>query len=176
MLIVRSSADLDVLTAALRSALRAVDPQVPLRDIETVSGMLDATVAQPRFIMSLLSTFAGLALVLAMVGLYGVLSYAVQQRTREVGIRIALGANPSNVVRLVVGEGLRLTVAGLVVGGVMALAFGRVLSSLLYGLSPRDPLTFAITLPALAVVALAACLIPARRAARVDPLVALRAE
>jgi putative ABC transport system permease protein len=133
-------------------------------------------VAQPRFNMILLSSFGVLALVLAVVGLYGVMSYLVAQRTREIGVRMALGARPGDVLKLIVGHGLALAAAGVAVGLAAAFAATRVMSSLLFGVSATDPLTFIVTALLLTGVALAASFIPARRAMRVDPMIALRYE
>jgi putative ABC transport system permease protein len=126
--------------------------------------------------MTLLGIFAGLALVLACIGVYGVLAYSVAQRTREIGVRMALGAKPGDVTRMILGRGLRLSAIGLVAGVALAAALGMLLRSLLYGVTPAAPLIYAGTAAALIVVALAACVIPAQRAARVDPVVALRDE
>ena len=135
-----------------------------------------ATVAQPRFRTWLIGIFAALALVLAGVGVYGVMSYTVTQRTSEIGIRVTLGAQPEDVFRIVVGEGLRLALTGVGAGILGALALTRLLQSFLYDINAYDPLTFVGVTLVLTVVALAACYLPARRAMRVDPLVALRNE
>jgi ABC-type antimicrobial peptide transport system permease subunit len=129
-----------------------------------------------RFSLSLLGAFAGLALALALVGIYGVMSYSVAQRTREIGIRMALGAAHGRVLRLVVGQGLRLAGLGLAIGIGCALALSGVLRTLLFGVTATDPVTYAAVAAALGAVALGACWLPARRAARVDPAIALRAE
>jgi putative ABC transport system permease protein len=138
--------------------------------------LLADSVALRRFSMLLLGVFAGVAVALAGVGIYGVISYTVGQRTREIGIRIALGARPRDVLRLVLGRGLGLAGAGIALGLAGGLAVTRVISSLLFGVGARDPLTFASVAALLAAVALLACLAPARRATRVDPMVALRYE
>jgi ABC-type antimicrobial peptide transport system permease subunit len=126
--------------------------------------------------MSLLSLFATLALTLATVGIYGVISYAVSQRTREIGVRMALGANPRDVLRLILGEGLKLVLAGVVLGIIAALAMTRLLATMLYGVSVTNPVIFSSVVLLLVAVSLAACFVPARRAMRVDPIVALRYE
>jgi putative ABC transport system permease protein len=133
-------------------------------------------VTEPRFRTWLIGIFAALALVLAAVGIYGVMSYSVNQRTNEMGIRVTLGAQPNDVFRIVVGEGLRLALIGVGVGLIGALAATRVLRTFLYGVSAIDPVTFAVTAALLTLVAVAACYFPARRATRVDPMVALRYE
>ena len=135
-----------------------------------------ATVTQPRFRTWLIGIFAGLALVLAAVGLYGVLSYSVTQRTNEIGIRVTLGAQRSGIFRIIVGEGLRLALVGVAIGTIAALLFSRVLRTFLYGISTFDPITFVITAALLTLVAVAASFFPARRATGVDPLIALRHE
>jgi putative ABC transport system permease protein len=175
-LIVRTTGDPLAFADQVKRAVAAADGSIAIHEVTTVGAAMSNAIAQPRFIMSLLSVFAAMALVLAVIGLYGVLSYAVTQRTRELGIRIALGATPESVVRLVVREGVTLAVLGVVLGAGSALGLTRLLSSLLYGVSPRDPATFLVAGAVLLVVAVIACLIPARRASRVDPMVALRAD
>ncbi len=138
--------------------------------------VIGASIAAQRFLTTLMGIFAGLALMLTAVGLYGVLSYQVSQRTQEIGIRIALGAEPRDILRLVLGQGLWLTVIGVAMGIVAALLLMRVMASLLYGVSATDPATFAGVALLLAAVALLACYIPARRATKVDPMVALHYE
>ena len=175
-LVLRTDGDPALLAAPARRALAAVDPGLAASDVRTMRQVIDRSVAQPRFTALLLSAFGTAALLLATVGVYGVMSYGVAQRTREFGIRVALGARASDVVRLVVGQGLVLAVIGVAVGVIGALAATRALRSLLYGVSPTDPVTFfAIGLLLLGVVALA-CVIPARRATRADPTAALRAD
>jgi putative ABC transport system permease protein len=138
--------------------------------------LLADSLSRSRFTMLLLGIFAAVALVLASVGIYGLIAYSVTQRTQELGIRIALGAQPRDVLRLVLGQGTRLTLLGIALGVLAALAFSRLLVTLLFGVSATDPLTFAGVAALLALVALMACVIPARRATRVDPMVALRYE
>ena len=147
-----------------------------MRDVGSVASHLSNELAGPRFNMSLLIVFAGLALVLATIGLYGVIAYSVTQRTREMGIRLALGAGQPAVLRLVMSQGARLTVVGVVAGLLAASALTRVMVSMLYGVSALDPMTFALTAVVLGLVAVFASYFPARRATRVDPVVALRAD
>jgi putative ABC transport system permease protein len=149
---------------------------LPVYDAVTLDTLVSKSLGQPRFYLLLLIVFAALAVVLAAVGIYGVMAYTVQQRTREIGIRIALGASAERVVGMVVRRGLTLAVLGVALGTAGAYAVTRVLRSLLYGVGERDPLTFVAVAVLLALVALLASWVPARRAARVDPLAAMRAE
>ena len=142
----------------------------------TLDARLDAFQAERRFQTTLLMTFSLLALVLAAIGIYGVIQYSITMRTREIGVRMAVGAQRRDIFRMVVGEGLALSVAGMIVGLVGTLWLGRLTSSLLFGVTSTDPLTYAVVSLGLAAVALAACYFPARRASRVDPLTALRYE
>jgi len=137
---------------------------------------LSNSAAQPRLNTVLLTTFAAVALIIAAIGIYGVLAYSVNQRTREIGVRMALGATPRRVLNLVVNEGMKMVLAGVAIGMVGGLALGRTVSSLVFGVPVHDPLTFVLVAVVLTAIALAACIIPARRAARVDPMVALREE
>ncbi len=164
------------LATAVRGEVRALDRDLPVYEIGTVEQQLGAMVAQRRFSMALLGTFAGIALVLGIVGVYGVTSYLVAQRTREVGLRLALGAEPSQVVRMVVRQGMTAVGIGLALGLAAALVGARIMAGLLYGVSPTDVATLGLVTVALTVATWAANYLPARRAARVDPLVALRAE
>jgi putative ABC transport system permease protein len=176
VLIRSDSHDVSQLMQAARAEVKAFDPNQIIWRSRTVEELLSTSVAPRRFNMLLLGVFAGVALVLAAVGLYGVMSYSVSWRTHEIGIRMALGAERSDVLRLVVRQGMTMTLIGLVLGLIGAFLLSRVIAGLLYGVSAKDPLTFAGVSIVLLVVALLACLLPARRATRVNPIVALRAE
>ena len=175
-LVVRSSLDEAGLLRQVRGEVRALDRELPVYDVKTMGQLLADSMALRRFSMLLLGLFAAVAVTLAGVGIYGVVSYSVTQRTREIGIRMALGAQRGDVLRFVLGRGLGLVLLGIAIGLAGGLAATRVLSSLLFGVGTRDPLTFATVAAVLAFVALLACLIPALRAAKVDPIVALRYE
>jgi putative ABC transport system permease protein len=175
-LIARTSQDPGSVSNALRGAVWAVDGERPVAFIRTMDQLMEQNVADRSRPMTLLGIFAGLALVLACIGVYGVLAYSVAQRTREIGVRMALGARPGDVTRMILGRGLRLSAIGLVAGVALAAALGVLLRSLLFGVTPAAPMIYAGTAAALIIVALAACVIPAQRAARVDPVVALRDE
>jgi putative ABC transport system permease protein len=174
--VARTAGDPQALAGVMRGEVRTLDPALPVMDLRTLEHVVSRAVAQPRFYMLLLSLFAAVALALAAIGIFGVLAYLVTQRTREIGLRIALGADPGTVQRLVAGRALRLAIGGVVAGMLGALALTRVLESLLYGVSATDPLTFVAVSLILIGVALVASYLPARRAARVDPMVTLRAE
>jgi putative ABC transport system permease protein len=164
----------ETLASAIRSAVASVDRSVPVGAFRTMRALVDASAARPRFTTVLLAAFAAVALLLGAVGIYGVISYAVTRRTREIGVRMALGARRSDVLRLVAREGGWLTAIGVGVGLVIAVGAGRLLAGLLYGVRPADPLVL-VTVPiVLAIVALAASVVPARRASRVDPVIAMR--
>ena len=175
-LVVRTDGDPAALKAMVARTIRATDAQVPLGRVRTMDEVLDGSIELQRFVTLLLAAFAGLAVTLAAVGTYGVMSYLVAQSTREIGVRIALGALPRQVLGVVIGRGMLLAGIGVAVGLAGALVLTRLLSSQLYGVKPTDVLTFAAVTALLLLVALAACFVPARRATRVDPMVALRYE
>jgi putative ABC transport system permease protein len=175
-LVVRTAGEPTALASAVRRVVASVDPEQPISDLRTMDEIVDLDVADRQQQMTLLGAFAGLALVLASIGLYGVLSYAVTQRSREIGLRIALGASASSVVRMIVGRGLALTGIGLAIGLVAAWLATRAMKNLLYGVAAADPLTFAAVAALLGIIALIACWAPARRASRVDPITVLREE
>jgi putative ABC transport system permease protein len=175
-LVLRTGADPLSLVTAARRAVQGVDPDLPVFDVATVDQLVYRSVSAPRFNTTLLGVFAALALALAAVGIYGVMSYAVVQRTHEIGVRVALGAGASDILRQVVRQGMLPAVVGIATGTAGAWAVTRFLSSLLFGIRPTDPMTFTLVPVLLAAVALVACLLPARRATKVDPVVALRYE
>ncbi len=175
-LVVRSSSSSQPLVAAVRQKVAELDPDLPLTQVSSMSDVVSASVAQPRLTTQFTGFFAALALLLTAMGIYGVLAYSVTQRTREVGIRMALGASRGEILKMVVGQGMRLVVSGLAIGLVVSLVVTRLLATLLFGTSVRDPLTFAAVILLLVAVALLAAYAPARRASLVDPIVALRYE
>jgi len=175
-LVLRTSSDPRALAASLTSAVHEIDPNQPLVKIRTMEENLSASVAQPRFRTVLLAILAGLALLIAAVGIYGVMAFSVSQRTREIGTRMALGSTPGQIFKLVIGDGLRLTLIGVVIGLVAGIGFAHVLSSFLFQIGLVEPVTMVAVSSILIAVALTACYIPARRATRVDPTVALRYE
>jgi putative ABC transport system permease protein len=175
-LLVSTSGSPETLINPLRQTVRALDPELPLKGIKTLAAYRDAALAVPRFNTILLSGFACLALMLTLIGLYGMLSYSVTQRTQEIGIRMALGAQTHDVLRLVLGQGLKLVAVGVGLGLIGAWAVTRTLQSYLYGVSPADPLTYLSVAALLVGVALLACWLPARRATQVNPLTALHYE
>lgn len=174
--VLRTSVEPASLTAAVRSAVATVDPDQPVTKVETMEQLMGEAVSRPRFIMLLLGVLATVALALAAIGIYGLLSYSITERTRELGIRLALGAPKRAVFKLVMGQGLLLTLLGIGIGLLAALALTRFLTDLLFGVSSTDPLIFGLIALLLSIVALVACYLPARRAANVDPLIALQYE
>lgn len=174
--VVRTDASPESLLPAIRKRIKALDPDLPLANVNTMEQWLTTSAAQPRLTSILLSIFAGVALLIAAIGIYAVLTYSVSQRTREIGIRMAMGATPRRVLELIVSEGMRVVLLGLVIGLAGALALGRTVQSLVYGVGVSDPKIYFVVAATLTAVAFAACFIPARRAAVVHPLVALRDE
>ena len=156
--------------------MQAIDPDQPVANVKTMEEWLTTSVAAPRYRTALLGLFALVALVLASTGIYGVMSYSVAQRTHEIGVRMALGARQLDVLKLVVRQGMSLVVIGVGLGLAGAIALTRLMASLLFGVTAKDPVTFVAVATLLALVAFIACYIPARRATKVDPLVALRYE
>jgi ABC-type antimicrobial peptide transport system, permease component len=175
-LAVRTTGDPISVAAAVRQAVWSVDRNQPVSNIRTMDEILSEEVAQRRIGMTLLAAFAALALALASLGIYGVLSYSVAQRTQEIGVRMALGAGRKDVLRMVVADGMRLAAAGVAIGLGASFALTWLMAGLLFGVSASDPLTLGAVTLLLITVALLACFIPARRATRVDPMVALRCE
>jgi putative ABC transport system permease protein len=172
----RTSGDPASLAPAAQSQIWALDHDQPVANLSTMDVAISEDVAEPRFRMLLLGLFAGLGLTLALIGIYGVISYSVSQRTHEIGIRMALGAQPRDVMRDVLRDGMKLTLSGLAIGLIAALGLTRLMMSLLFEVKPTDPVTFAAVTILLGAVSVTACYFPARRAMRVDPMVALRYE
>jgi putative ABC transport system permease protein len=175
--VIRTHGPAEDLIPSVRAELLAVDPTLPVKDISSMAGQIGDTLAATRLASTLISIFGVVALLLASIGLYGVMAWIVSHRTREVGIRMALGARPGDVLKLVLKQGLVLTLAGVVIGLLAALAVTRLIDTQqLYGVSATDPFTFAVIALLLTAVSLLACYLPARRATKVDPLTALRYE
>jgi putative ABC transport system permease protein len=174
--IVRTATLPSVITPALKDVVGALDKDLPVYAVRTMDTVLDASIAQQRMSMVVFAVFAGVALVLASIGLYGVVAHGVTERTHEIGVRMALGAERKHVLALVVRQGLSMALVGTAVGLVAALGLSRLIESLLFHVKPTDPMTFGLVIAALLSVAALACYIPAWRATRVDPTQALRAE
>jgi putative ABC transport system permease protein len=175
-LAVRAKNDPTSVYSAVRSLVSDIDPELPLHDMRPMSKVVAETMASQKLTLWLVGGFAGLALVLAFVGIYGVMSYSVTERLHEIGVRVALGAQGRDVLRLVVGHGMRVAALGLLIGVVGALLATRAMTGLLFGVRPSDPVTYVVIAAVLGLAALAACYLPARRATAVDPLLALRHE
>jgi putative ABC transport system permease protein len=174
--VVRTAVDPAGLLDVARNEVRALDKDQPIANVSTMSEWLAASVAQPRFNFLLMTVFAAIALLLAALGVYGVMAWTVAQRTQEIGIRMALGAQTGDVLKMVIKRGMTLTLAGVALGLIASLALTRLMETLLFGVSATDPLTFSLIASLLIAVAMLACYIPARRATKVDPMVALRIE
>jgi ABC-type antimicrobial peptide transport system permease subunit len=174
--VMRSDSDPRLLADALRDQVKRLDPSLAVADVRLMDQVADASIATPRFAFSLVGLFAGLAIVLAAIGTYGVISYSVSQRIPEFGLRLALGAPPREVLRMVLAQAVRLAVGGAALGLAVALALARVLRSMIYNVSPADPITFVSVVLMVVAIALLACYLPARRAARANPMVALRGD
>jgi putative ABC transport system permease protein len=175
-IVVRTAGDPLGGSAAVRAEILGVDKAQPVYDVKTMAQILGESVSQPRLYMLLLGIFAAIALVLAAVGIYGVMNYSVNQRKHEIGIRMAIGAQPSNILKMIVGQGMLMASIGVAIGIGAAFLLGRVIEVLLFTVSGRDPLTFIVLPIILVLVALVSSYFPARRATRVDPMNALRAE
>ena len=171
-----AAADPLTLVSAVREVVRSLDPEMPLAEIRALDDVSRAAHAERRFLLTLVTVFGGLALVLSAIGAYGVISYSAAQRGREFGVRLALGAGRPQILSLVLTQGLRLTTTGLALGLLLALLLGRVMRTLLYGISPTDLTTFAVVSVVTLIIALAASLLPAHRASRADPIRALRTD
>jgi predicted permease len=175
-IVIRTALPLETVSSNIREIVQAMDPSLPIVRLRTMEDVFAESVARPRFLAQLLGLFAGLALALAAIGTYGVLAYSVSERRKEIGIHVALGASRSNVLGMVLGQGLRLTVVGVVVGLAAAFGLTRMLQAQLFNVKPTDPATITAVVVFIATVALIACYLPASRATRVDPMVVLRDE
>ena len=175
-LVVRSSGSLQALVTAVRAKFAEVDPNLPVTGIASMDSVVATSVAQPRLILNFVAVFAGFALLLAAIGIYGVMAYSVASRSQEMGIRLSLGAETADILKLVVAQGMRLALVGIVIGVVASLALTRLIATLLFDVRATDPLAFSVAALALLLTALLACYLPARRATRVDPIVVLRCE
>jgi len=175
-LVVKTGGDPAILAGPVRQAVRTLDPGLPVADVRTMASVVGATLSTPRFTGVLLTTFAVLALLISAIGIYGVLSYLVSRRTREIGIRVAIGAGRLEVLRLIMRSGLILALAGVAAGMMLAAWTSRLMRGLLHEVSPSDPLTFVVVGVTLSLVAMVASLVPAWRATRVDPVIALKSE
>jgi putative ABC transport system permease protein len=175
-LVVRSTTTTQVIVSAVRAKMAEADGELPITGIASLDEVISNSVAQPRIIMQFVGVFAGLALLLAAIGVYGVMAYSVSVRTREMGIRVALGAGATDILRLVVGQGMRMTGIGVGIGMVASLALTRLLAGMLFGVRATDPVVFSAATFVLIGVALLACYLPARRATRADPIAVLRCE
>jgi ABC-type antimicrobial peptide transport system permease subunit len=175
-LVLRTRRSINELAPQIRRAVSATDPSLPIVQLRTMEDVFGDSVSRQRFLSLLLGIFAVVALLLAAIGTYGILSYMVTERQREIGIRMALGAGSGQVVRLVMGQGLGIAIIGIGLGMAGAFALSRLVASLLFGVSPADPWTFGAVGAVIAAVAVAACVVPTRRATRVDPLAAIRME
>ena len=174
--VVRATTSADALGPALRKTVTSIDPELPLALLQTLDQTVDSTIAQPKFSLVMLSIFAGIALALAAIGIYGVISYNVAQRTREIGVRIALGAQRADVLRMVVRQGMALSALGVVLGGIGAAMSGKIIAKHLFGVEPSDPGVFSAVAATLLSIAFIASVVPARRATRIDPVEAMRRE
>jgi putative ABC transport system permease protein len=175
-LVVRLSGEAHSLVSAVRAKIAEVDPMLPVSGILSMEDVVSTSIAQPRLIMQFVGGFAGLALLLSAIGIYGVMAYSVTQRKQELGIRVALGAEPRDILRLVVGQGMKLALAGVALGVVTSVVLTRLMSTLLFGVRAIDPLAFVGSALGLVIAAFVACYLPARRATRADPIVVLRFE
>jgi ABC-type antimicrobial peptide transport system permease subunit len=173
---VRSTLDDGSVASAVRREVQAVDPGQPIYAVQKMKLVIENTVRDKSLNTTLLSVLAGVSLLLAVIGVYGVMSYTVAQHTREIGIRMALGAQPRSILKLIVGRGLVLVSAGVVIGVLASFGLTRFIEHMLFGVTPTDPLTFVAIVFLLGLVALLACLVPAQRAMRVDPIVVLRSQ
>jgi ABC-type antimicrobial peptide transport system permease subunit len=174
--VVRSALPVESLGTDIRRLVQGMDPTLPIIRLRTMDEVFADTISRPRFLAQLLAVFAGLALALAAIGTYGILSYSVSERRREIGIHMALGATRAVVLGMVLGQGMRLTLAGLLLGVGASLGLTRLLRAQLFNVTPSDPATMVAVVAAISLVALAACYVPASRATRVDPMVVLRDE
>jgi putative ABC transport system permease protein len=175
-IVVRTKGDPENVITALKSQLWTVDPALPAKYLSTAENLVSESLSRPRSNTVMLSLFAGMAFLLAMIGLYGVIAYSVSQRTREIGVRMSLGAQKGTILKMILGRGMRLTLLGIAAGIAGALSLTHLISSLLYEVSARDPLIIISGAACMTAIALIACYIPARRAIKVDPIVALRYE